>query len=129
MRYIYYIVYSGEHYEELRNVPFEFIGEYSASEKATVLFSNLFSDTYSFVPEGTRLLFASMHQDELILNVNKEMISYGGGSSYENRLQAQIILTALDIPNVNKVTLLVEGYLEYLPEGSLIYQVSTIPEL
>ncbi len=92
----------------------------SKEEISTKIFENLLNDKNEmFIPEGTKLLTLVINDGHLVLNVSDEIKNYGG-CYYELCLKKQIIKTALSIPNINKVTLLIENSVEYLPEGSFI---------
>ena len=124
MHSVYYFSYDENLRKEfLLKDEFEFYGRFTKEEKAYVLFSNLFSNTekYSFVPSNVKILNIFTLDNCLYLNVSRDIKSYGGGNSYEVRLRAQIVKTAVALPEIDKVTLLIEGISKHLPEGGLIF--------
>ena len=129
---VHYWSYNEQTGEEfLLRDEFEFYGNFSREEKALVLFSNLFAGTekYSFVPKGIKILNIFILENCLYLNVSSDIKSYGGGTSYETRLKMQIIKTAINITDIDSVTLMIDGIADYLPEGSLIFKESALPQL
>ncbi len=78
------------------------------------------SESYNITCEGTKLLGIAFEDGHLTINVSKEIADYGGGTYYENCLRNQIIKTGTSIEGVDKVSLLIEGKLNYLPEGTII---------
>lgn len=106
-----------------------FVGEFSLSERAWVIFYNLLCMGRSeFVPPGVKLLGVSLVQNELIINVSPHIKNYGGLYN-EKHLRAQIILTGLELRGVDAVTLLIDGEPGVLPEGSEINRMNEWDEL
>lgn len=95
--------------------------ELSPAEKAFHVFEGFFSDGLSAsIPAETKVLQVTINEDLLILNVSREIKNYGGTAN-EEALTRQLVETALAMPGIAKVTLLIEGKEDYLPEGSRIF--------
>ena len=98
-------------------------------EYANVIFSNLFScENAYFIPENIKILNIYDMKGHLILDVSLDINKYGG-TYYEKRLATQIIRNALDIDGINKVTLLIDGKLQALNEGTTIEEETFWREL
>jgi len=70
------------------------------------------------IPPKTRLLSVSLSGDLLTVDFSRELVSYGGGATYEINLLNSILTTAAFIPNVRRVQILIDGARrDYLPEG------------
>ncbi len=110
-------------YEEIK-----ILGNFTPNERAYLIFCNLFLPENEFVPEGTRLLSTMIICDTLYVNVSSEIKNYGG-IYYEKHLMAQIVRTGLEINGVDKVTLLIDGEISLLNEGSLLYKATKYEEL
>ena len=122
---IYYVTHDEETGEEVeQREEFEFYGQFSAEEKALVLFSNLFGNTekYQIATENVKILNIAMVENCLHLNVSEDIRSYGGGNAYERLLRRKIVKTAIHIKNVDSITLLIDGVSTHLPEGTLIFR-------
>ena len=92
--------------------------------RAEIIFYLVFNDTI-FMPPNVRLISAKFSPENglLVINVSREIKAYGG-NFFENMLVERILQNARALPEVKFLTLLIEGQLQALPEGSLIYQVS-----
>lgn len=92
----------------------------AAEERAFILFQAFFEGEHvGFVPDGVRLLNVQSKNGVLYVDVSREILAYGG-SYYERCLISQIVRTALDMDGVDSVTLLIEGEVCALAEGSFI---------
>ena len=99
-----------------------FVGEYSDVCIAEILFTNLFenvSGKISLMPEDVKLLGVEISDGTLNLNVSSEILGYGG-TAYENALAGQIMRTASEIDGVTKLSLLIDGEIRPLCEGSVL---------
>ncbi len=68
---------------------------------------------------NTKLLDLTLNKNNLILNFSHDILSYGGGTAAETMLVNSLIYSLTEIPNVNSITILIEGEIqEYLPEGT-----------
>lgn len=92
--------------------------ELEFENRIELLFSYLF-DNGDYIPINISVLNAEVNDGELVLNISDDILRYNG-SYTEMRLKAQIIKTALDIPGISNITLLIEGEERPLPEGSII---------
>ncbi len=100
-----------------------FYGNFLAIEKGYILFDNVVHNQNeklrSFVPKGTKLLSIKKEEDNLLVNFSEEIKNYGG-SSWEQDLIKQLVLTGLQVDGVENVTLLINGKLDTLAEGTTV---------
>lgn len=123
---LYYFSYGADGQEYLGYTEFKFYSEFLPEEKAFVMFYTLFENysDYYFVPSGVRIITVHELEGNLYLNVSGDIQDYSMGSSYEIRLAAQIVKTALSIDGIDTITLLIHGFEDYLPKGSSIERKS-----
>ena len=76
---------------------------------------------YSYIPKGTELLGISLVDGECTIYVSKEITQYGG-TYWETKLVDQLLSTIFTFPTVQKITLFIEEYEIYLPEGTKLQQ-------
>lgn len=92
-------------------------------EEVEELFKLLFGDTFkeeaNLVPEGTEIIDFQFKDGAFILNLSKEIKNYGGTLT-EWWIVDRILFVGFSIPNVESITLLIEGQRDYLPEGTMI---------
>ncbi|HBT48144.1 MAG TPA: hypothetical protein DEA73_09780 [Peptococcaceae bacterium] len=70
---------------------------------------------------GTRLLDFTVRDGVAVVDLSKEAVGYGGGSTMETLFVDSLLWTLTQYPSINKVQLLIEGEKrEYLPEGTPI---------
>lgn len=69
------------------------------------------------IPEGTRLLNLHVKDRVAIVDLNRKLERYGGGSARLEGLVAQIVYTATEIPGVNKAWIWLEGEKELVLGG------------
>lgn len=69
------------------------------------------------IPKGTALLGCRLDGRVAILNFNRQLENYGGGSARLKGLLRQIIFTATALPNVSQAWLWVEGEKEVILGG------------
>ena len=106
------VVYNWERHEI-------YLYEDTKEELAFALFTYFFETVTYAMPEGVRVLDVTLDNGHLILNVSEDIMQYGGNTN-EHALIAQMIRAALSLIGVEKLTLLIEGELRYLPEGRII---------
>lgn len=122
---VYYFESDNFGNEYLKSDKYYFNENISVEEKSIILLENLFNNNkidIRYVPHGTKILDVIFFDGELIININNNIKSYGGGSNYEICMIKQILYTIFEIEDIKKITLLIDGNLDFFPEGSLIYQ-------
>lgn len=116
------------HNDDLNQVSFEFIGNFKEEEKLEFLLNQLLTSDRNYVPLGTKILDVRINKNYAELNFSRDLLRYGG-IFYEDRLINQIIKTALEFPDINFATILVEGELINLNEGTEIFAYNHIIDL
>lgn len=98
--------------------------ELTTEDRAFIMFSKVFISSQAFNPGNIRILGVSFCEQckHLVIDLSTEILNYGG-SYFEYRLINKLIKNAATLPNVNYFTILIDGQLRYLPEGTLIYRV------
>lgn len=97
--------------------------------RAFVVFSQIFDnvneDKMLFVPGGVKILdvFFDVGQAHLTVNLSADISAYGG-TFFESKLVEKIFANVRGIGDVEFLTILIEGELRYLPEGTLIHKNS-----
>jgi len=92
--------------------------------RAESVFGALFGGGYYAVPRGIRVIGATFDDGNLILNVSGDILRYGG-TNYELRLRSLLTRNAFALsPEVTSFTLAVDGKIQCLPEGSLLYKIT-----
>lgn|GEM_PF-3540953 len=71
----------------------------------------------SYLPLGLKLLGFWREGPVVILNFNRELENYGGGTSRLQGMIAQIVYTATEIPGIEKVWIWMEGEKELILGG------------
>ncbi|HEX3029910.1 MAG TPA: GerMN domain-containing protein, partial [Clostridia bacterium] len=74
---------------------------------------------FSELPQKTKLRNVIIKDDLLVLNFNKELVSYGGGTARETAIINQILFSMKQVKGINKVKILVEGKENAMPEGTM----------
>jgi len=78
---------------------------------------------------GTTLLDLKIDQGLATVNLSKQSIGYGGGTTAETALVNSLLFTLTQFDEIDRVQLIIEGKKrEYLPEGSAIDRPLTRPE-
>lgn len=77
-----------------------------------------------FIPSQTELLGVQLNDGELVVNVSKDITSYGGGNAMEYAVLGELLEKAFFYPSVDSFTLLIEGEEAFLPEGTQILDYS-----
>ena len=73
-----------------------------------------------FIPSQTEILSVQWCGRELIVDVSRDITSYGGGNAMEYAIVGELLETAFSIPDAESFTLLIEGEEDCLPEGTQI---------
>ncbi len=84
----------------------------------------IYTDKSQFISSQTKVLGVQWNGNELILDVSKDIASYGGGNAMEYEVVSQLLDQVFANPEVEVFTLLIEGKEEYLPEGTQILNYS-----
>jgi len=80
------------------------------------------------IPEETQVISAVVDEDLLTLDLSREVVSYGGGSTYEIGLVLSLEHAAKQIPGVTRLQILIDGSKQdYLPEGTGIRAPMLVP--
>jgi germination protein M len=78
---------------------------------------------------GTKVLGVNVIGDLAEVNLSKEVMGYGGGSSAENLFIRSLLLTMTEFPHISRVQLMFEGQrLDFLPEGTEVDKPLDRPE-
>lgn len=126
---IYYFKDDRLAYDNLLKDNYIFCGNFNTEEKAFILLESLFDNVnvnINYIPEGTKVLNVYFDKGNLIVNLSKEIKSYGGGSTYEVGLIKQILYTLFELNEVFNITIFIDGQLDYFPEGSLVYEYDRV---
>lgn len=120
----YYDLSKGE--DVFVSEPIDVYGGFSSEHIAYMIYGNLFehygTDRFPFISEGTKLLSAKINNGHLMINASGQIADYGGGTAFEQALVNTILKNAEQIEGVTKISLLIEGKLEVLPEGTDIFE-------
>lgn len=79
------------------------------------------------IPEGTELIDSRINNSTIVLNFNKKIKSYGGGSAREMGILNQILYTMKQIRGIDRVKILIEGKEDTLPEGTDLSKEFVLP--
>ena len=121
----FYLTYSPLGQADWHTEEITFHGSFTAEQEAYLLMDDFFTSGLAVsVPQGVSVIGVKIEEDTLTVNVSRQILQYGGTAN-ENILLAQFLKTALDMPGIHKVTLLVDSFLRPLPEGSLIREATT----
>jgi len=74
----------------------------------------------SLLPKDTKVLDVIQNNGEVLVNFSKEIEGYGGGIDVEQSIVNSVVLTASAFPEVETVTIQVEGKAGALPEGTVL---------
>lgn len=69
------------------------------------------------IPTGTKILRLQVKKGTAILDFNRKLESYGGGSARVEGMIAQIVYTATEVPGIEKVWIWIEGEKEIVLGG------------
>ena len=76
------------------------------------------TELYTSIPDKTAIRRVWTDKDVVYIDFTKELFSYGGGTSREQVILAQIILTFTQSFGAHSVQILIEGEPRLAPEGS-----------
>ena len=120
----FYLTYSPLGQADWHTEGITFHGPFTAEQQAYLLLDDFFTaGLVSSAPRGVSVIGVKIEGDLLTVNLSRQILNYGGTAN-ENILLAQFLKTALDIPGIRKVTLLVDSFLRPLPEGSMIREAT-----
>jgi len=78
---------------------------------------------------GSKVLGLEIEKDKAVINLSKEVIGYGGGTTAETMLVYSVVHTLTAIQGINRVQMLIDGQrLKYLPEGIDIFNPLVRPD-
>lgn len=84
----------------------------------------IYTDQNEFISSQIEVLGVQWEENELIIDVSKDIVSYGGGNAMEYELVSQILNQVFTNSEVEYFTLLIEGGEATLPEGTQILKYS-----
>lgn len=84
----------------------------------------IYTDKSEFISSQTEVLGVQWEGSTLIVNVSRDITSYGGGNAMEYEIISRILNKAFSNPEVEFFTLLIEGEENALPEGTQILKYS-----
>jgi len=122
----YYFKSDENGFDVLKKEKYEFYNSLKTEDKIYILLKNLFNNSQSminYMPEGSKIISLSLENGELIINVNENVKNYGGGANFEIKFIEQILFNVFQFEDIENVTLLINGKVDYLPEGSVIYKM------
>jgi hypothetical protein len=90
------------------------------TRRAFYIYAALFGEI-CFLPPDVRLLDVFIAEPLMIINVSPEFTQYGGTFA-ERALVAMLHRNAWQIRGVGMITLWIDGRLDFLPEGTLLYE-------
>lgn len=74
------------------------------------------------LPKNLKILSLKIKDKIAYVNFSKDLISYGGGATYEIGVVSSIVLTLTELKDIEGVQFLIEGEkIKYLPEGTEIF--------
>ena len=123
---LYYYPY-GEDGADLVYTPIVIPARFNTLERAEILFTIFFEDSayrMTFTPMYVQVLAIFFCDDtkHLTLDVSSQILSYGGGTYFEEHLTNRLLRNAQGLGAVY-FTLLIESELRYLPEGTLLNSI------
>lgn len=77
-------------------------------------------DLLPVIPKNARVISVKEEGSEIVVNFSKDVEGYGGGIDTEQTLVNSVVLTATQFDGINRVSLLVEGKADVLPEGTVL---------
>lgn len=124
-KYGVYYYLSDDVYGEMGYDEYVFCGEFTFAEKVFAVIDNLFDNkhkTINFIPTGIRLISVKCSDGYVVIDVSGDILSYGGGSTMEIGLVRQILYNAFQFDDTEYLTVLIDGKIQCLPEGTKIYK-------
>lgn len=74
------------------------------------------------IPSNTKILSLKIKDKTAYVDFSKELLSYGGGATYEISIVSSVVLTLTELKDIEKVQFLIEGEkIKYMPEGTEIF--------
>ena len=101
------------------------LGDFMVEQKIKLILDTYFYDSNNrggYIPKDAKVLGVKIINNDLFINFNKEIESYGGGSHYELNLIRLILHTCFQFEDIESVTFLVDGKFKVLPEGNLVFK-------
>lgn len=74
----------------------------------------------SLLPKDTKVLDVIQNNGQVLVNFSKEIEGYGGGIDVEQSIVNSVVLTVSEFPEVETVSIQVEGKAGALPEGTVL---------
>jgi len=122
----YYFKSDENGFDILKKENYEFCNSLKTKDKIYILLKNLFNNSESminYIPEKSKIINLSLENGELTINVDENVKNYGGGANFEIKFIEQILSNVFQFEEIKNVTLLINGKIDYLPEGSVIYKI------
>ena len=98
----------------------------SVEVKAMQIFSEIFDNSHerNYIPHSVRVLDTFFHKEyaHLVLNLSPEVLNYGG-THFEWHFVQILLMNAANMEEVGYFTVLIDGQLQYLPEGTKIHEL------
>jgi spore germination protein GerM len=117
---VHFINYEQYTLEEIWTTKYFKSYAYKEEERIKAIINYFFkNESNLYTPAGVRVISVSLKEELLILDVTPNINNYGG-TFFELALKKQLLKTSLDIDGVKKVTLLINGELKPLAEGTII---------
>ncbi len=119
-----YYLYSSDGSEKLYPQKLVFEEGFSDSEKLWFLFEELLDykgNMLKYIPDGTEIRWIKTENGNAKISLSSDIKHYGG-CYYENALIYQLMKTVFELPSINSFTLYIDDKIDYLSEGSLIYE-------
>lgn len=80
------------------------------------------SNLLPIFPKDVKILSLKVKDKTAYVNFSEEILSYGGGTTYEIGIVSSVVLTLTELKNIENVQFLIEGEkIKYLPEGTEIF--------
>ncbi len=110
-------------YASMLSQTFEIKNTYNTAEKTFITLDKLFNSVQNinYVPKDTKILNVEKIGKKVYVNISGEILSYGGGSTYEVGLVRQLLYNIFQFDETEIVSIFIENKKSYFPEGTLIY--------
>ncbi len=108
-------------YNDMLKQTFEVENTNNSAKKIFITLDKLFNiHNVNYVPQNTKILNIEKIGKNIYINVSGEILSYGGGSTYEVGLVRQLLYNIFQFKEVDIVSIFIDNEKKYLPEGTLI---------
>ena len=103
----------------------------TVENRALVVFSEVFNnaqpDKMIFAPQGVEVRDVLFFWEcgHLLINLSADIMLYGG-TYFEYRLVEKLLANAAAMPHVAYFTVLIEGQIGYLPEGTKLFAKNVV---